>query len=182
MEKLIISQEIIQITWGIELFLKFLLFLSARGIIDQKILNQKIQELESLRRTCEKENDPTDTSNQLNRSIDLVNQEIKKNTEPNKYAPFPYFTFVFPGEERSAVMEQIDMVERTLTEAAEAGVIDWEKESDYFKEILNLFSNLEENKVRPVEALAKLLSEIEKFNKLTDEKSKLPLIDLSAYE
>ncbi len=155
-----------QLKWGINLFRAFLQFAAKR------------EELQLLEITLNDEMSVED----LNRAIASVNQEMKTHVEPILYAPFPLFSVAREGNARAAILDQLDMVERTLSEAAYAKLIDWDEESVYFADILKLFCVVEEGKMQPSDAMAILDSAIEKINGSLPESSQLPQIDLTAYE
>ncbi len=182
MSKLSRSKEKIQIKWGVELFSCFVLFSAKRGTISPSQAHTLLEELGEFAQAAIGEDAPELIAEQLNQYIGMINAQIKQNVDSTKYVPFPTFSFATGGYLLSAVLDQLDMVERTLTEAADTGVIDWNTESDYFAEVFKIFASVESKKMRPEEGMAKLLSEIQKINKILPAENILPLPDLGAYE
>lgn len=182
MAKLAKEQEQTQIHWGIELFRLFIIFAAQRGGVTSAEAQTLQKELQELAKAAEGEDPSEAIVEQLNHYISMVNTQLKQNTPPTAYAPFPPFSFIVEGHERSAVLDQIDMVERTLTEAAGAKILEWEKEGKYFEEILQIFAQVEKGSLAPQEAIAKIIGEIEKINQTLPEKYHLPIPDLSAYQ
>jgi len=180
--KLARTKEKTQIRWGVDLFSMFILYAAKRGTVSPSQAHTLQEELEELAQAAMGEDTPESIAEQLNQYIGMINAQMKQNIEKTKYAPFPTFSFAVSGFSQSAVLDQLDMVERTLTEAAEANVIDWDIESNYFAEVLQVFSQVESKKMRPQEGMAKLVGEIEKINKTLPSDCVLPLPDLSAYE
>ncbi|MCH9625534.1 MAG: hypothetical protein S4CHLAM123_07100 [Chlamydiales bacterium] len=166
MSKLLKQQETSQLKWGSEVFSNFLFYLEKRGLITLSQLQDFTQTLKT----------PDLTENKLNQIISFVNALNPKQT------PFPEFSYINQGHERSSVLNLIDMVQRVLTEIAEAKVVNWDLEESDFIEVAQLFAKLEQNELKPKEALAKLLFLIEKFNKQLPSESLFPLLDLRAYE
>ncbi|MCC5832581.1 MAG: hypothetical protein JJU12_06020 [Chlamydiales bacterium] len=180
--KLAQVKEKIQVKWGVELFSRFVLYAAKRGIISSSQAHTLEEELKEFAQAAIGEDPPESIAGQLNQYIGRINAHFKQNIPPAKYSPFPTFSFATGGHLQSAVLDQLDMVERTLTEAAESGIIDWDKESGYFAEVLQIFSQVESRKMRPEEGMARLAGVIERINQKIDPDSALPLPDLSAYE
>lgn len=180
--KLARTKEKSQVKWGIDLFSRFVLYAAKRGAISPSQAHTLQEELGEFAQAAMGEDAPETIAVQLNQYIGMINAQLKQNTESAKYSPFPTFSFATGMHLRSAVLDQLDMVERTLTEAGEAGFIDWDKESAFFAEVLKVFTQVEGGKMRPEEGMAKLASEIEKINQTLSLETALPVPDLSAYE
>lgn len=180
--KIAFSKEKLQIKWGIDLFKIFMLFAAKRTAISSSQAHTLQDELEELSQAALGDDTPESIADQLNKYISMINTHMKQTSESNKYAPFPKFSYAVEEGLQSAVMDQIDMVERTLTEAVEAEVIDWDKESDFFAELLQIFTEVKTQKVQPYEGMAKLKDEIGKINKSLPQENQLPLPDLSVYK
>lgn len=156
-------QERNQLAWGIDLYLKFLLFASQRGTLDPTEVEELEKKLKKLTIEIQKTNTKTSYET-LNQCIQTGNTQMKQRGNPTLYAPFPLFSYIKEGEEKSGILDQLDMVERTLTEAAHAQILDMDQEGRYFSEILALFSQAEVGKIQEREAMARLAAEIEKIN------------------
>ncbi len=180
--KLAKSREKIQIKWGVELFAAFVSYAARQGIVSPSQTKMLLGELGELGKAVLGDDSAESITNQLNHYIGVMNAQMKQNMEPAKYSPFPIFSIAMGEHIQSAVLDQLDMVERTLTEAAHAKIIDWDKESEYFINLLKVFSSVENKKMRPQEAIAYLLAEIKKINNLLPSEFTLPELDLSAYE
>jgi hypothetical protein len=182
MEKMVKIHEKVQISWGVSLFKKFILFATERGTFSSSQADRVQKELAELDKAIQGKGTSQLIAEELNRFIDKVNREMKENSALINYAPFPLFSFMTKRHEKAAVLDQFDMLERTLTEAAAAKMIEWSQESEYFITILQIFKQVEDGKIGHQEAMAQLAGEIEKINATLPEKFKLPVIDLKAYE
>jgi hypothetical protein len=180
--KLGLVREKTQVRWGVELFSRFVLYAAKMGTISPSQANTLQEELKELAQAAMGEDSPEAIAGQLNQYIGMINAQMKQNLQSAKYAPFPTFSFATGEHLLSAVLDQLDMIERTLTQAAESGVVDWDKESGYFAEILKIFSQVESQKMRPEEGMAKLAGILEKLNQKLPAETTLPVPDLSAYE
>ena len=176
--KLLKSKEGAQLQWGIELFFKFLMFATRKGVLPRAQSSDLQVKLKQLVKTALSEEE---ISKQFNRHIEEINTLIKQNADPSKYAPFPSFSIARDPHQQSAILDQLDMVERTISEAAESGVIDWGVEGECFSGILQVFSQVESGKMRPHEGMAKLISEIKEINKSLPSDCTLPLPVIGAY-
>lgn len=174
------DQEKVQVGWGIALFAKFLFLAEKSGAFDPAHTVHFRQEVAKLEEDIQKGESAVKGIERLNQIINKLNSEMKQNSEPAKYAPFPFFSSVKQGE-RSGVLDQFDMLQRTLTEASEAKVMDWVKEGEYFKEILKLFTLVEKGKLNPHEAMAQLAKAIDQVNSTFPKDFQLPSINLNAY-
>ena len=155
-------QEKTQINWAVRLFTTFLHFAAKSGSLTPS-------EAHVIRQEC-----TTEDAEALNGAIEKANAHLK--------VPFPSFAFAGGVHKGSAVLDQLGMVERTLTEAAEAKVLDWEKESASFADVVQVFSQVERRKMAPEEGMAKLLGELRRLNESLSKEDAFPLPDLSAYE
>lgn len=176
------SREKDQIGWGISLFRTFVLFAARHGTLKPSSALDLEKEIESLLIENQMDDSQTAVAEGLNRLISSVNSQMKAESSPTLYAPFPPFSFVTEVWARSAVLDQLDMVERTLTEAAHAGLLNWDVEGHYFAEILKMFSAVEQGKISPADAMSALTGAIEKINKSLPVQLHLPILDLTAYE
>lgn len=175
MEGILEIQKKAQLKWGVATFLSFLRYASKRGILSMEHLNHYSDILKE-------KQDLKEGEAILNQAIQDANQKIKSRIDASQYAPFPSFEFVDSNHQRSSVLSHLDMVERTLTEIAEAGLIDWDQEGIFFTEVVKIFSQIENNTLHPFEGLAQLAVEVEKINEKLAEQNRLPRLDLSAYE
>lgn len=173
------SKERIQALWGMNVFLLFLKYAETSGLLTESYRQEIEGKITSF---LEKENNTpaADYVKELNSEIDLLNKAVLKKGSYN--SSFPQFSLASKDFKESAVLDQIDMIERTLSEAAKANVIEWSTEGSFFNDILKLFSNVEKRGVTPEEAMAKLVVELEKINKCLPEEYRFPLPDLNAYD
>ena len=178
----ILDQEKIQVSWGIDLFAKFVVLAAKNSAFDLSLIDTFQQDLARLSADISNENFSNKIAEKLNDTIKQLNTQMKLKCDPSKYAPFPLFSFVNPKYERSGVLDQLDMVQRTLTEASEAKVLDWVEEGVHFRTILKLFSLVEEGKLHQLEAMSQLAKEIDQINVSLLQNFQLPPINLSAYE
>lgn len=176
------SRDKSQLGWGIKLLRAFVLFASRRGTLQPSTAIELQKEIDSLVLENQMDGSQEALSKELNQLIASVNIQMKASSQATLYAPFPQFSFVVEATARSAVLDQLDMVERTLTEAAHAGLLNWDEEGRYFVEILKMFSLVEQGKTHPSDALTALTGAIEKINKSLPAEFHLPSLDLTAYE
>ncbi|NGX60979.1 MAG: hypothetical protein K940chlam9_00456 [Chlamydiae bacterium] len=176
-EAKILSQEQQQVDWAIALFLFYLSLVEKRGIVEASYL-------ESLKTPLQADGEapPEAKKELLNEQICALNAHEKTLLDATKYSPFPPFSFAVGEHKLSGILEQLDMVERTLTETAEVGIIEWKEEGEVFSSFLLLFRKLEKGEILPEEAMARLASELEKVNLRLSKPYTFPLPDISAYE
>lgn len=182
MAKLARVQEKKQIKWAIQLFKVFILFAVKREVISPSQKHTLDKELEELAEAAMGEDEPESIATQLNNYIGMINAQMKQQIESIHYAPFPTFSIAIAENLHSAILDQIDMVERTLAEAGQGGVIDWDEESDYFVEVLQIFAQVETHKIQAQEGMAKLVNIMQKINKAIPPECALPLPNINAYK
>lgn len=180
--KLARTKEKTQIKWGIELFRQFVTYSAKKGAISSSQSNTLQDELKKLAEEIVGEALPESIAERLNQCIGIINMHMKQSTETIKYFPFPTFSIATEGFLQSAVLDQLDMVERILTEAVDAGILDWDQESSYFADVLQVFSDVESEKILPLKGMERLIGEIEKINRRLPPENALPVPDLNAYE
>ena len=115
----------IQVVWGVCLFHKFILFAQKRGCLQDELIQDTVDDL---LKSSKEEADPASGAEALNQANQKANTPMKDHrTHFLQYAPFPNFSFVKEGHERCAAIDQLDMLQRTLTVAADAKLIDSHK-------------------------------------------------------
>lgn len=175
------DQSTTQMKWGIEMFRLFLLYTTKKGRVPLSEIETLQRALHDLAESIKETSDLEGVVAQLNQHISTMNAKMREHVEAVKYAPFPAFALTDGVHTQSAVLAQLDMVERTLTEAGEANLLDWQKESDFFSDVLRLFSQVETGQIAPREGIAKLATEIKKINTALSPEYFLPLPDFGAY-
>ncbi len=173
------NQESVQLKWGIALLNSFVHFAAKSGSISPSQMRALDGELAEL---IQAEDSSDWVTTQLNHCIERVNQQLQQNTDTSKFVPFPLFSFAAGVHMESSVLDQISMIERTLSEAAEGEVISWDNESHYFETLLKVSSEIEYHKMLPQEGMARLIGELEKLNKELPLDSQIPLPNFRGYE